>query len=171
MFKIGEFSKMCGLSIDTLYHYEEKKILVPSSVDNHTGYRFYDASQLVSVNKIVALKDAGFTLDEIAVLLKDEIPVGTLIEMLEAKAKSMGSTSYRNNLITVVSTSLHTSCPIFVLLLAGNNFMLHCLVSRKYWSSANVRYLVPHYMSKKFNNNYQYIFILTLFSYNTFKMN
>ena len=61
MFRIGEFSKLCGLSADTLYHYEKLKILIPMSVDKFTGYRYYDASQIVTVNKILALKDAGFS--------------------------------------------------------------------------------------------------------------
>ncbi len=89
MFKIGEFSKLCGLSVDTLYHYEKLKILIPLSIDKFTGYRHYDASQLVTVNKILALKDAGFSLDEIAHVLKNNVSVTLLLEMLESKAKSL----------------------------------------------------------------------------------
>ncbi|MCL2462066.1 MAG: MerR family transcriptional regulator [Defluviitaleaceae bacterium] len=95
MFRIGEFSKSCGLSVDTLYHYEQKGILTPAAVDRATGYRYYDAAQMVAVNKILALKDAGFSLDEIAALLKSEISVASLTGMLEAKADSM-ETSLRN---------------------------------------------------------------------------
>ncbi len=89
MFKIGEFSKLCGLSADTLYHYEKLKILIPLSIDKFTGYRYYDASQLVTVNKILALKDAGFSLDEISNVLKNNVSVTLLLEMLENKAKSL----------------------------------------------------------------------------------
>ena len=89
MLKIGEFSKLCGLPADTLYHYEQKGILLPASVDGATGYRYYDAAQLVSVNKILALKDAGFSLGEISVLLKGEISAAVLTDMLEAKARSL----------------------------------------------------------------------------------
>jgi effector-binding domain-containing protein len=89
MFKIGEFSKLCGLSADTLYHYEKLKILIPLSIDKFTGYRRYDASQLVTVNKILALKDAGFSLDEIANVLKNDVSVTLLLDMLENKAKSL----------------------------------------------------------------------------------
>ena len=92
MFRIGEFSKLCGLSADTLYHYEKQKILIPMSVDKFTGYRYYDASQLVTVNKILALKDAGFSLIEISNLMKDDAPVQLLIEMLENKAQILEST-------------------------------------------------------------------------------
>ncbi len=92
MFRIGEFSKLCGLSADTLYHYEKLKILVPKTVDKFTGYRYYDASQLVTVNKILALKDAGFSLEEIADVLNKGISVPMLIEMLENKAVLLETT-------------------------------------------------------------------------------
>jgi len=87
LFRIGEFSKLSGLSTDTLYHYEKLKILVPMSVDKFTCYRYYDALQLVTVNKILALKDAGFSLDEIAGILNSDIIIPMLIEMLENKAQ------------------------------------------------------------------------------------
>ncbi len=91
MFRIGEFSKLCGLSADTLYHYEKQKILIPMSVDSFTGYRYYDASQIVTVNKILALKDAGFSLVEISNLLKNETSLQLLLEMLEDKAQLLES--------------------------------------------------------------------------------
>ena len=92
MFRIGEFSKLCGLSADTLYHYEKLKILAPMTVDQFTGYRSYDASQLLTVNKILALKDAGFALEEIADVLNNGISVFKLIEMLESKAVLLETT-------------------------------------------------------------------------------
>ena len=92
MFRIGEFSKSCGLSVDTLYHYEQKGILPPAFIDSATGYRYYDAAQLVSVNKILALKDTGFSLSEIPTFLEDKVSVPALIGMLEEKADSMETT-------------------------------------------------------------------------------
>lgn len=85
MFRIGEFSKLCGLTIDALYHYEKMHLLVPDYTDQFTGYRYYDAKQLVTVNKIMALKESGFTLEEIAELLKKNPPLSSLIELLEGK--------------------------------------------------------------------------------------
>jgi len=62
---------------------------MPITTDQFTGYRYYDASQLTTVNKILALKDAGFSLDEIATILKEETSVSKLVEMLENKAKHL----------------------------------------------------------------------------------
>lgn len=88
MFKIGDFSKMSGLSIDTLYHYQNIGLLKPRHIDYDTNYRYYDASQLIIVNKIIALKDAGFSLEEIKNTLKNKSNV-SLIDMLEDKATNL----------------------------------------------------------------------------------
>ncbi len=86
MFRIGEFSKLCGLSIDTLYHYEKMKILEPNKIDQFSSYRYYEASQLVTVNKILALKDANFSLEEISGILDGNLPVSSLVKLLEDKS-------------------------------------------------------------------------------------
>ena len=87
MFKIGEFSNLSGLSINTLHHYNEVGILKPEQVDKFTGYRYYSALQLVTVNKIMALKDAGFSLGEIAQILYSGPSSNSIISMLEDKAE------------------------------------------------------------------------------------
>lgn len=86
MFKIGEFSKISGLSVDTLHHYEKMNILLPVFTDTFTGYRYYDAAQLVTVNKIVALKDANFSLQEISNLIGSDITVKDFLKLVEDKA-------------------------------------------------------------------------------------
>lgn len=89
MFRIGEFSKLCGLSIDTIYHYEKMQLLIPYQIDKFSGYRYYEAKQLVTVNKILALKDSGFTLDEISRTLNKNLPTSDLIELLEDKTTQL----------------------------------------------------------------------------------
>ena len=92
MFKTGTFSKMCGLSADTLHHYEKMKILIPEYTDNDTRYRYYSAEQLLTVNKISALKDAGFSLKEIAGILNNKKDHHSLTNLLEEKALSLEKT-------------------------------------------------------------------------------
>jgi effector-binding domain-containing protein len=89
MFKIGEFSRLCGLPVETLYHYEYMKLLLPVRTDKFTGYRYYEAHQLITVNKILALKDAGFSLIEIAQILQKEPTTKILVELLTEKALSL----------------------------------------------------------------------------------
>ena len=86
MFKTGTFSKMCGLSADTLHHYEKMKILIPEYTNSETKYRYYSAKQLLTANKIIALKDSGFSLKEITVILNNSKDESSLISLLEEKA-------------------------------------------------------------------------------------
>jgi effector-binding domain-containing protein len=62
------------------------KILRPAKVDHFTGYRYYEAAQLVAVNKILALKDSNFSLEEIAEVLNRNLPLPSLISLLEDKS-------------------------------------------------------------------------------------
>ena len=65
MYKIGEFSKLCGLSVKTLRFYANEGLLIPASVDKYTGYRYYSEEQLELCGRVKMLKGMGFTLEEI----------------------------------------------------------------------------------------------------------
>jgi effector-binding domain-containing protein len=85
MLKIGDFSKLSQVSIKALRLYDQKGLLKPSSVDRSTGYRFYSAHQLPRLNRILAFKDLGFSLEEIAKLLTEEISPEQIRGMLRLK--------------------------------------------------------------------------------------
>jgi DNA-binding transcriptional MerR regulator len=70
MLKIGEFARISQLSIKMLRHYDTLGLLRPAYTDPDSGYRLYDVGQLIEVVRILALKDCGLTLDEIAQLLR-----------------------------------------------------------------------------------------------------
>jgi DNA-binding transcriptional MerR regulator/effector-binding domain-containing protein len=69
MFSIGEFARMGTVSVRTLRHYDEIGLLRPAHVDPETGYRGYSADQLGQLNRIIALKDLGFSLTQTGKLL------------------------------------------------------------------------------------------------------
>ena len=85
MFRIGEFSQIARVTIDTLRHYDALGLLKPANVDPFTGYRYYSARQLMSLNRILALKEVGFSLDEIARILQDKPTNDQLRGMLKAQ--------------------------------------------------------------------------------------
>src|ERR1041384_8070681 len=70
-YSIGEFSQVTGLSIKTLRFYHEKGILVPSSVDEASGYRFYDAGKVEKARVIMRLRQMEFSLEDIAAVLAE----------------------------------------------------------------------------------------------------
>ncbi|WP_158748847.1 MerR family transcriptional regulator [Acidobacterium sp. S8] len=82
MFKIGEFSALTRISIKTLRYYDETGLLRPAHVDSATGYRYYSAQQLPRLHRILALKDLGFSLDQIGMALQSTITLQELRGMV-----------------------------------------------------------------------------------------
>ena len=85
MFRIGEFSKLTRVSVRMLRHYDQLGLLTPSRTDSSTNYRYYSAGQLPRLNRILALRDLGFSLEQIAGLLNDDLPSDQLLGMLKLK--------------------------------------------------------------------------------------
>ena len=65
MYKIGELSKLCNISVKALRYYDAEGLLIPDEIDKFTGYRYYSAAKLADCYRIIALKELGFSLDEI----------------------------------------------------------------------------------------------------------
>ena len=85
--KIGEFSRLCRVTVRTLRHYEEIDLLVPEIVDRETGYRYYSVDQFQKMQGILSLKGMGFSLEEIRDLYEDETHVPS-VEALEEKIRA-----------------------------------------------------------------------------------
>ena len=65
MFSIGEFARHGRVSVRMLRHYDTIGLLRPACVDPVSGYRFYQASQFAELNRVIALKELGFTLQQV----------------------------------------------------------------------------------------------------------
>ena len=85
MLKIGEFAEVAQVTHKTLRHYAKLGLLKPIWTDRFTGYRYYSQEQLSRLNRILALKDLGFTLEQIGQILQQELTLGELRGMLRLK--------------------------------------------------------------------------------------
>jgi predicted transcriptional regulator YdeE len=85
MLKIGDFSKLAQVSVKTLRYYGRLGLLKPAWIDRFTGYRYYTIDQLSQLNRILALKDLGFSLEQIAQVLQDDLSPEELRGMLRLK--------------------------------------------------------------------------------------
>lgn len=88
MYKIGELSKLCNISVKTLRYYDSVGLLIPDEIDKFTGYRYYSAAKLSELYRIIALKELGFSLDDI----KKQITAkesADIVESLEAKMREL----------------------------------------------------------------------------------
>lgn len=66
LYKIGLFSQMNKVTIKALRYYDEIGLLKPAYIEALTGYRYYTTEQLAILHEILALRQMGFSLNEIA---------------------------------------------------------------------------------------------------------
>jgi len=83
MFRIGDFSRLSQVSVKALRFYDEVGLLKPTYVDRDTGYRYYSATLLPRLNRILAFKELGFSLEEISRLMEGDLPVDRVREWLQ----------------------------------------------------------------------------------------
>ena len=70
LYKIGMFANMNRVTIKALRYYDEQKLLVPVYVDEENGYRYYAAGQMAQLHRIIALKNMGFSIDDIRKIIE-----------------------------------------------------------------------------------------------------
>ncbi|MFD8726648.1 MULTISPECIES: MerR family transcriptional regulator [unclassified Streptomyces] len=85
MFTIGDFARYGRVSPRMLRHYDAIGLLRPDRTDPATGYRFYGAAQLARLNRIIALKDLGFTLQQVRDVLDERVGPEELRGMLRLR--------------------------------------------------------------------------------------
>jgi len=89
VFKIGDFSRLTQVTVKALRHYDRLGLLRPDHVDPSSGYRHYTAAQVPRLNRILALKDLGFSLEQVARLLDAELSPAQVRGMLLAKRQEV----------------------------------------------------------------------------------
>jgi DNA-binding transcriptional MerR regulator len=85
MFSIGEFARHGRVSVRMLRHYDTIGLLRPAHVDPASGYRFYQARQLAELNRVIALKELGFTLPQVQSILAEKVSAAELRGMLRLR--------------------------------------------------------------------------------------
>ncbi|HEY2127482.1 MAG TPA: MerR family transcriptional regulator [Streptosporangiaceae bacterium] len=91
MFTIGEFARHGRVSVRMLRHYDTTGLLRPARVEEASGYRFYAAGQLAQLNRIIALKDLGFSLDQVREMLDEQVSAEQLRGMLRLRQAELQS--------------------------------------------------------------------------------
>ncbi|WP_422740234.1 MerR family transcriptional regulator [Micromonospora sp. WMMD729] len=91
MFTIGDFARLGRVSVRMLRHYDSIGLLRPASVDPHTGYRFYRAEQLRRLNRVIALKDLGLTLEQVRGIVDEAVDTAELRGMLRLRRSELAA--------------------------------------------------------------------------------
>jgi DNA-binding transcriptional MerR regulator len=89
MLSIGEFARRGRVSVRMLRHYDALGLLRPATVNASTGYRAYEARQLVTLNRVVALKDLGFALAEVKSIVEGDLGIAELRGMFRLRRSQL----------------------------------------------------------------------------------
>lgn len=72
-YTIGKFAKMANVTTRTIRYYDSYGLLKPSVVKEN-GYRYYSDGDLLKLQRILLLKQLGFSLEEITpIVLNDDV--------------------------------------------------------------------------------------------------
>lgn len=92
MLSIGAFAQIGQVTHRMLRHWDQAGLLVPAHIDEFTGYRSYDPSQLSRLHRIVALRQLGFGIEAVAAILSGDggaeraaADIGRIRSLLEAR--------------------------------------------------------------------------------------
>lgn len=103
MIKIGDLSKICNVSTQTLRYYDKEGVLKPDITDSANGYRLYSVDAVEKYKKIAFYKTLGFSLVEIKEI--QSASPDELMEILQRKKKALGVSAQliRNQINTIDS--------------------------------------------------------------------
>ena len=85
MLSIGAFAQVGQVTHRQLRHWDAQGLLVPAHVDEFSGFRSYDPSQLDRLHRIVTLRELGFGLDDIACILERGVDAERLEALLRTR--------------------------------------------------------------------------------------
>ncbi|WP_411143276.1 MerR family transcriptional regulator [Streptomyces sp. x-80] len=91
MFTIGDFARYGRVSARMLRHYDAIGLLRPARTDPASGYRYYAGGQLTRLNRIIALKELGFSLQQVAAILDEQVSVAELRGMLRLRQAELAA--------------------------------------------------------------------------------
>lgn len=95
MLSIGQFSKICMVTVKTLRHYDSIGLIRPSRVNKENGYRYYSETQIADMLYIGRLKRCGFSLSDIKEILSSDTDL--LISRLKKQRDALSAEIVRQN--------------------------------------------------------------------------
>lgn len=93
MFSIGDLARHGRVSVRMLRHCDAIGLLPQDRVDPDTAYRWYEVAQLGRLNRIVALKELGFTLEQVKSIVESKVDVAELRGMLRLRSTAARTAS------------------------------------------------------------------------------
>lgn len=116
LYKIGMFANMNRVTIKTLRYYDEQKLLHPVYVDEENGYRYYAAGQMAQLNRIIALKNMGFSIDDIRKIIDGAEEKSFLLEKKQEILKELAVLTEKLSQVEsyLARESMNLSAPVLI---------------------------------------------------------
>ena len=102
MLKIGEFSRLSLTTVKALRFYEKEGLLLPASIDEWTGYRFYETAQLEAAARIRSYRQLGLSIEEIKRIFSGEDAKAVLSRRAESLRKLRQDTELQLSVIEFI---------------------------------------------------------------------
>lgn len=103
-YTVKQLSILSGVSIRTLHYYDEIGLLKPASV-SESGYRYYQESELLSLQQILFFKELGFELRQIQAILKQS-NIARVDALKSQKQLLLEKTARIQTLISTIDTTI-----------------------------------------------------------------
>lgn len=102
MLKIGEFSRLSLTTVKALRFYEREGLLIPAAIDEWSGYRFYETSQLETAARIKSYRQLGLSIEEIKGIFSGEDVSCILSARAETLRKQQRETELQLSIIDFI---------------------------------------------------------------------
>jgi MerR family transcriptional regulator, thiopeptide resistance regulator len=103
-YTVGEVAHLAGVTVRTLHHYDEIGLLHPSTRSS-AGYRRYSPDDLARLQRILAYRELGFSLEETTKLL-DDPGVDELEQLRQQHALMADRRSRLEDIITAIEKTM-----------------------------------------------------------------
>ena len=88
LYTTGEIAKLCGVSVRTVQYYDDRGILIPSTL-SEGGRRLYSEEDLKRMRIICFLRETGLPINSISALFAEEKPESIISILLEEQEKAL----------------------------------------------------------------------------------
>jgi DNA-binding transcriptional MerR regulator len=88
LYTTGEIAKLCGVSVRTVQYYDDRGILIPSTL-SEGGRRLYSEEDLKRMRIICFLREVGLPINSISALFAEEKPESIISILLEEQEKTL----------------------------------------------------------------------------------
>ena len=142
LYKIGMFAGMNRVTIKTLRYYDEQKLLTPVYVDEENGYRYYEAGQIADLHRILALKNMGFSIEDIRCIVNGAEEKSLLLGKKQEILKKIAELTVRLAEVEtyLAKDTLHLTAPVLIRKIPE---VTVCTMKRRIESYDALFYLMP----------------------------